>query len=392
MERYYVNNIVNADGIQECCEIIVKEGTISQINKTPPPEDQQSFWYAVPGFIDIHTHGGNGFDIMDCNQDAFSRIAQFHLQNGTTSFLGSSTTAPLDKIELLLEAGEIFQKTNHNRALSGVESSFLGFHLEGPWLSKMNLGAQNGSYIRPPDGKSMDLIRKHSDNIRMVTFSYHHPTSEAFLHTLLNLKIIPACGHDETIDADIVAGFQNGLNHITHLYSSTSSFRRVNGVKHLGTLEMSLITDGVTVEVIADNHHITKFFWDFIIHNKSFDEILIVSDSIMAAGLKEDPNNIYKLGDLDIIIDNGVAWLSDKSIFAGSVSTMYKMFKILINEWNVDICNAVKMTSFNQANKLSILDSIGSIEKNKSADFILLNNNLDIKKIIKSGIPVPLAG
>lgn len=389
MGKYYVNYIVNAESIRECCEIIVEDNTISQINEIKNlPEDQQTFWYAVPGFIDIHTHGGDGFDIMDCDQNAFSRIAQFHLRNGTTSFVGSTITAPLDKIELILKNGKTFREINHKKALHGTESSFLGFHLEGPWLSTKNPGAQNVSYMIPPDKRSIELIRKYSDNIRMITFSYHYPTSDHFLHILLDLKIIPACGHDETIDEDIIKGFRNGLNHITHLYSNTSSFRRVNSVKHLGTLEMSLITESVTVEVIADNQHITRFFWDFITHNKSYKEIIIVSDSIKAAGLKEDPDTIYKLGDMDIIIEKGVALLPDRSTFAGSISTMYKMFKILVKEWDVDICDAVKITSFNQARKLSLQNSIGSIEKNKTADLILLDRNLEIKKIIKSGIPV----
>jgi len=390
MKTYRIRHIVNSNAIINNSIIIIRDNFIEEIRKYPSKENEYSYYYAIPGFIDMHTHGGDGFDIMDGTENAFSSIAKYHLKNGTTSFLGSTITAPIKIIENVLKTGRKYMQINKDKSFSGKESSLLGFHLEGPWISRKNLGAQNKLYVIEPDNYSINLINKYSDIIKMVTFSYHNKKAQMFLHVLLNNGIIPACGHDETIDSDILKGFKNGLNHITHIYSNTSSFQRKNRFKHLGTLEMALMTPGISVEVIADNRHITKYFWNFITHNKSFDDIIIVSDSIKAAGLPENSKKIYHLGELNIIIDQGVAWLPDKSVFAGSISSMYKMFKILVTKWKVNLQEAVKITSFNQAKKLNIYDKIGSIKQGKIADIILMDKDFTIKKILKAGIEVAL--
>ncbi len=107
---------------------------------------------------------------MDDSLDSFSRIAEFHLKNGTTSFIGSTITAPLNKIESILKKGDLFKASNKVKSLHAKESSFLGFHLEGPWISPKNPGAQDLSYIIPPDKRSIELIKKYSESILMVTF------------------------------------------------------------------------------------------------------------------------------------------------------------------------------------------------------------------------------
>ncbi len=387
MKAYNILHIVNANSIIDNSRIVIKDNIIDRIDKI---ERGDTYYYAVPGFIDMHTHGGDGIDIMAGSYKAFSRIAEYNLKNGTTSFLGSTITAPIKEIESVLKTGREYLQINKEKSSGGKESSLLGFHLEGPWISRKNLGAQNKLYVIEADHDSLSFIKNYSDIIKMVTFSYHNKKAGELLQVLIKEKIIPACGHDETLDNDIVEGFKEGLNHITHIYSNTSSFRRKNGFKHLGTLEMALMTPGVSIEVIADNRHITWYFWNFIIHNKSFDDIIIVSDSIKAAGLPEGTNKLYHLGELDIIIDKGVAWLPDKSVFAGSITNMHKMFKILIKDWHVDIRDAVKITSFNQAEKLHISGKTGSIEQGKAADIILMDKALNIKKIIKSGIEVAL--
>ena len=151
---------------------------------------------------------------------------------------------------------------------------------------------------------------------------------------------------------------------------------------------MGLMTEGVKVEVIADGKHITKYFWDFIRHNKKVDDIIIVSDSMRCAGLPAGPDKKYKLGEIDVMIDDGVAWLTDKSAFAGSVATMYSNFKMLVNKWDVNLRDAVRMTSYNQALLLNLAGTVGEIKPERDADFLLLDKDLNLQKIIKSGIEV----
>ncbi len=387
MKSFLVDCIVNPDRTLQNCEISIDEGVVRAV-KPEAPGTGRRYPIAVPGFIDIHTHGGAGHDIMDGEADRFSRIACYHLENGTTSFLGSTATSPPAELDRVLKAARPAMQANAVCAARGEEASLLGIHLEGPWISPARAGAQNPSYMRAPDDEAMSFVRNYADVIRMVTFSYHYPTADSLLDLLLELNIIPACGHDETIDDRILRGFERGLRHITHIYSMTSSFQRVDGLKHLGTLEMALMTPGVIVEVIADGKHVTDHFWRFITHNKQPQDIVVVSDSMRWAGMPDDPDKIHKLGDVDVVVEDGVAWLADRSAFAGSVSTMHLMFRRLVRDWGVDIEDAVRMTSTNQAQELGLGESLGSIAPGKQADFVLLDDDLEILQIVKAGHPV----
>lgn len=383
-KKYYVKNIVNQNETLENCSIVIRDGIIVEVKNEACPVGIRSYDYAIPGFIDMHTHGGNGHELMDNSVDALNIISEFYLQNGTTSFLSSTVTDLLSKTEAVLDTASKFVQTNEQCAMRGTQAKCIGIHLEGPWLSPRNIGAQNTEYCIVPDNKSFALIQKYSEIIKMATFSYHTTESEELLQLLIDNKIIPACGHDETLDEKIILGFHNGIQVVTHIYCVTSTFQRKGGLKHLGTLEMALMTDGVKVEVIADGKHITKYFWDFIIHNKKVEDIIIISDSMRCAGLPESPDMVYKLGSINVVIDNGVAWLEDKSAFAGSVATMYKNFKRLIKEWNVNINDAVRMTSYNQS-ILLCLENLGGIKEGKTADILLLDRDLNLQKIIKTG-------
>ena len=387
-QKYFVKNIINHDKTLKDHVLFIEDDKISKISKDGFHDNNGTYFYAIPGFIDIHTHGGNNNELMDDSIEALDGISRFFLQNGTTSFLASTITAGLDKTESVLKTASEFMPINEKNAGKGMHAKFLGVHLEGPWLSVKNLGAQNPKHCILPLKDSMGMIEKFQEIVKMVTFSYHSPESEKFLEFLVGKNIIPACGHDETHDERILTGFQKGVKVITHIYCSTSTFQRRNGLKHLGTIEMALMTDGIKVEVVADGRHITKYFWEFIIHNKKYEDIIVITDSIRCAGLPEDPNKKYKLGELDIIIDDGVAWLTDKSCFAGSVATMLNNFRRLVSQWNVPINEAVKITSYNQAILLDIADKVGEIRPGVIADILLLDEDLNIKKVVKSGVEV----
>lgn len=385
-KKYYINHIINHDSTLNDHCISINGGKISAVEKEGHPQDCETYCYAIPGFIDMHTHGGNGKELMDNSPDALEEISRFYLQNGTTSFLASTVTSGLDTTESVLKTASGFMKVNGENAGKGYQAKLLGIHLEGPWLSHKNLGAQNPAHCIVPDKKSLELVEKYHELIKMVTFSYHTPESEKLLDLLVKRDIIPACGHDETHDRRILEGFGKGVKVVTHIYCVCSTFQRRNGLKHLGTTEMGLMTEGINVEVIADGKHITKYFWDFIRHNKKVEDIIIVSDSMRCTGLPTGPDKKYKLGEIDVMIDDGVAWLTDKSAFAGSVATMYSNFKILVNRWHVPLNDAVRMTSYNQALLLNLFGKLGEVKPGRDADILLLDKDMNLQKVIKSGV------
>ena len=389
MTTYDVGRIVNPAGTLVDQRITVSGDRIVEV--APIPRSSRGLGIdpsltAVPGFIDLHTHGGAGHDVMDGESDDFAAVAAHHLRTGTTSFLGNTLTAPLGQIETILDGVRNYLPVNKGAAEVGREAEILGIHLEGPWISHNKAGAQNSRYIRSPDSAAMEFVHKNSDVVRIVTFSYHHPNSPEFLRALLDAGVVPACGHDDTTDEQVLDAFSRGLSYITHLYSMSGSFTRVDGRKHLGSVEMALMTPGVSVEVIADGHHITEYFWRFIRHNKDVRDIVIVSDSMRWAGLPADPNEVITMGGVEVIVDDGVAWLADRSAYAGSVSSMHDMFRRLVREWGVPMEDAVRMTSQNQAGIMGIGDRLGSIEPGMQADFLVLDSELEINEVIKAGV------
>lgn len=377
-----VKNLVNHDGISRSCRIIVNGGRIDAVLENEA--GHCDYAYAVPGFIDIHTHGGNGAEVNDNSLEAMRTVNDFYLTHGTTSYLASTVTDSIERIDSILTTADRFIAENRIKAEEGVQAGCIGVHLEGPWLSKVNLGAQNPDFCIPPGPSSRELVKKWADIIRMVTFSYHTEEAPAFLDLLKQHGIIPATGHDAAVDDQIVRGFENGIRVVTHLYCVTSVFCRKADGKHLGTAETALMTKGVDVEVIADGRHITRHMWNFIRNNKPCEEILIISDSMRCAGMPEDPDKVYKLGDVDVVVDDGVAWLKDKSMYAGSVATMHSNFHRLVCDWGVSLPDAVKMTSWNQARLLG-LDGLGLLKAGAGADMVFLDENLDICGVVKSG-------
>jgi N-acetylglucosamine-6-phosphate deacetylase len=399
MPAWFVDRLVNPDGVLERCEIKVEGDRIVSVTPAARSAGADSTAgsdrspahhapLAVPGFIDIHTHGGAGHDLMDQSDTGLPEIAEHHLRNGTTSFVCSTLTAALPALDAVLEWVRGRLPETREAAAAGRAADLLGIHVEGPWISPARAGAQNPAYMHAPNDEAESFIRRHADTIRMVTFSYHYPSSTDFLDLLNELGIIAASGHDETTDERILEGFARGLRHVTHIYSMTSAFQRVDGRKHLGTLEMALMTPGVTVEVIADGRHITEHFWRFITHNKSVDDIMIVSDSMRWAGMPSDPDAVIRVGEHAVVVDDGVAWLADRSAFAGSITNMHAEFVRLVREWGVPLVDAVRMTSWNQAVKLGVSADTGSIAPGKRADFILLEDDLSLAAVVKSGRPV----
>lgn len=379
-----VQKLVTHNRTQENCVIEIDGQTIADIRPASPRE-QPRYARAVPGFIDIHTHGAAGYDISDCSLEAFRTVADHHLRVGTTSFAGTMVTASLDTIKQALETAREFRRGVDREARGGRDPDFLGIHLEGPWIGTENSGAQPKEHIRGFDEESYQLIESYADIVCMVTMDFHDPKALDFMDHLRSHNILPAAGHDAACDEEILAAFARGLDHVTHIYSNTASFQRRNGYKHLGTLEMALCTPGVSVEMIADDRHITKPFYTFIRHNKACEEIIVVSDSIRCTSMPAGPENVYSLGDTKIIVDDGVAWLRDKSCFAGSVSTMADMYRIMVRDWGVSENDAVRMTSYNPAARFGIHDGRGTVAPGGRADIVLLDDSLAVQAVVKSG-------
>ncbi len=278
-----------------------------------------------PGWIDLHVHGGGGHDVMDATPDALRAIARTHVRHGTTALLPTTVAGSARRLR---QVGEAFRDARHGNP-DGAR--LLGLHLEGPYLSRAQRGAQDPAFLRNPDPDESLALLQDCPGIVRWSAAPELPGALAFGRELASRGILPSIAHSDAFHEDILAAVEAGFRHVTHLYSGTSGVRRIDGRRRGGVIEAALLLDALTVEIIADGHHLPPELLQLVRKVKGPDRTALVTDAIRAAGLPEGPS---VLGDLEegqpIVVDGGVAWLPDRSAFAGSVATMDRVLSVMV--------------------------------------------------------------
>ena len=333
----------------------------------------------APGIVEIHSHGGGGFDFMDCSVEAFDTIAKTHISHGVTSMLPTTVSASFDEMKKFFGIYRNISKKPDN--------IFLGLHLEGPYISGEMKGAHNPAYIRCPSEYEVDeLMYCAGDIIKMCTAA---PEIDGIHYMSKRMKekgITLSAGHSYGTFSDIERALELGFSHITHLYSNTPGVRKINQRVNAGILEAAYYFDDIYIELIGDGRHVPKEVLRLALKTKGADKINVTSDSMRAAGT--DLNESYlgvKRPENRVIIEDGVAKLPDRSFYAGSIATGNTMLKWLVNECFVSLNDAFKMLSLTPAAVIGEHSRIGSIVAGKDADIIVLDSDLNIQNVLKKG-------
>ena len=338
--------------------------------------------YVTAGFVDIHTHGGYGADFMDCSIEAFEKALSFHLDNGTTAVVSTSCTAPREEIIKFLE----FAKNYINESCYDI-ARVVGVHLEGPYLSVRNRGAQKLEELAIPERDDYSYMLEYSDIIKTVTISPELAGADKMTKALTEKGIMVSGGHDDGIYPEFMGAVVNGMRHATHLYCAMSELRFKNDVRNVGLREYVLTDDNITAELIADNKHIPPELARMIVRAKGADKVCVVSDSLRCAGMPND-GKIYALGSGEsaqlVRVNDGVATLVDGSKYAGSITCVRNMVKNLIDA-GIPLCDAVRMGTLTPAEIVGISDKYGSIEIGKQADICILSSDFELLKVFLDG-------
>lgn len=327
------------------------------------------------GFIDIHTHGGWGKDCMENTVEAIDTIARYHLYTGTTTFVPTTMTAPVEDIN---------KAVDNIRKYKSDYARIAGVHLEGPYLAQKSAGAHPPKLLITPR-QDDSFVWANSDMVTRVTLAPNLDGAPEFCKKATQKGIQVSLGHDDSIDDEIYACLDNGANSVTHMYNCTSRpSRRSTPKKHLGLTEVGLIDERVTTEVIADDRHVPNALFKMIYKLKGSDKICLVSDSLSVAGM---PEGDYYLGSGEskqkIRIDDGVAVLPDLNTYAGSVTPVGKMvgnlakLGIPLGEC-IDMCTKVPA-------RLIHRDDIGDIAVGKKADINVLDDDLNVAETFLGG-------
>lgn len=384
-----VTKIINAkilqDSVIENKLIYLKGGKIAEISDSNCECDNTidaKGLYVSPGFIDIHTHGGNGYDFMD-GSEAVLNAARLHLQHGTTSICPTTTAS---SVEVLDKSLSEIKSAISASSDTGLVPNIIGVHLEGPYFSPKQSGAQNPQHITSPiPADYQRLVDKYGSLIKRWSFAPELPGSQAFCAYLAEHHIVPSIAHSDATYEDVLKVCDLGCKLITHLYSAMSTITRVNGFRRLGVIESAYLLDDMTVEVIADGKHLPAELLRLIYKFKGSDSICLVTDSMRGAGLADGPSVIGSLTDgLPCIIEDGVAKLPDRTAFAGSVATADRLIRTMTSVAGVSLTEAVKMMTQTPARVMG-LNFKGRIQENYDADLVLFDEDINIQRVILNG-------
>ena len=347
--------------------------------------------FVSPGFIDIHLHGGGGHDVMEGAVEGLKAIAEAHARGGTTSWLGTTLTAPIDQIEKALAAMEKVVDASQNRG-----ARLLGAHLEGPYFSLEQAGAQNPAYLKNPNLSEFGKLADTFSCIKRVSAAPELPGALELGTELRRRGILASIGHSNATYQDVIKGMEAGFTHVTHIYSGMSSVRRINAYRFSGVLETTLLLDDLTTEMIVDGHHLPPSLLRLIIKAKGTDRVCAITDATAPAGL--GPGK-YQLGGLDVIVEDVVAEgyeaqlkkgdcvakLADRSAFAGSVATMNKVVRNLVRLANVPPLDAVKMATWTPARIIGMSHERGLLAPGMKADLVAFDKDFNVRMTIVEG-------
>ncbi|WAH36064.1 N-acetylglucosamine-6-phosphate deacetylase [Alicyclobacillus dauci] len=322
--------------------------------------------WVLPGLIDIHIHGGDGYEVMDGTVKAMEAISRFHATHGTTGWLPTTLTAPIDDLERAVEAAS----ETARRPVYGAQ--VLGVHLEGPFISPERCGAQNPAFVIPPSIDVLERLAGVAEGlVKKVTIAPEREGAIEAIRWMRSHDIIPSIGHTDGTLAETLAGVSAGATHATHLFNAMRGLHHREG----GTVGAVLLSEDVVCELIADGHHVDVDVMKLVYRVKGRDKMVLITDAMAAAG---KPDGHYKLGELDVIVEGGVAVLEEGHNLAGSTLTMDAAVRNMVRRVGVTMWDAAHMASTVPARELGLLNAKGSIALGKDADLVMMDEALHV--------------
>ena len=323
--------------------------------------------YVTAGFIDLHCHGGGGVD-FSAGKD-ISVPVMTHLRHGTTTMFPTVVSTDMAVLE---------------KAICAIEKADLpmigGIHLEGPYLSPAQTGAQNPEALRRPVAEEYDPILK---NHKIARWDYAPERDEnfGFLQALCDAGVVAAAAHTDATCHQMEAAADRGCRLITHLYSCTSTIRREMGFRVAGVVEAAYLRDDIYAELIADGCHLPPELLRLAYKQKGADKLALVTDAMQAAGLAESGE--FEIGGVPCIIEDGVAKLLDRSAFAGSIATTDRLVRTCVKA-GIPLADSVKMMTQTPAAIMGLANK-GVLAEGYNADIVVFDENIDIQVVFVQG-------
>lgn len=368
-------------------DLVLKDGLIDYIGRerveASPDMDviDVTGKYVSAGFIDLHTHGAGGADFMDGDIWSYGKALDMHAAHGTTLLYPTTLSGSRQSLSDALAA----YRSAAGSCTGGA--SMGGLHLEGPYFSPAQAGAQDRRYLRNPDPSEYGPLMEAADgDIARWSLAPELPGALEMAESLRHRGVLMAMGHTDATFDECDAAFRAGFTHFTHFYSCMSTVSRRNAFRYAGAVEYGYYNDDVTVEVIGDGIHVPESLLKLIFRIKGTDRIALVTDSMRAAGM---PDGRYILGSLadgqEVIVEDGVAKLPDRTAFAGSVATMDRAVRTVTRLTGRPLPEIVRCATEISAGIMGISDRKGSVKRGYDADIVVFDGNVDVHYTIVGG-------
>jgi N-acetylglucosamine-6-phosphate deacetylase len=384
-QKIYNGKLITPSGIIPQGTIVITDGVITDVGQknievNDAIEIDAQGKYISPGFIDIHVHGGGGYDFMDAHETAFLKIAETHAQYGTTAMLPTTLTSTKAG---MLQTLAVYEEANRKNTNG---SQFLGMHLEGPYFALSQRGAQDPKYIRNPDPEEYRDILAKTSCIRRWSAAPELEGAIEFGKYVKSKGILPAVAHTDAIYEDVIKAFEVGYTLATHLYSAMSGVTRRNAFRYAGVIESAFLIDDMDVEIITDGAHLPAPLLKLVYKIKGPDRTALITDAMRAAGtdVTESVLGNKDVG-LKVIVEDGVAKLPDRTSFAGSVATADRLIRTMITMAEVSLADTIKMAAATPARILGVQDRKGELVVGKDADIVLFDDAIHVSMTMIGG-------
>lgn len=373
---------VVTDGKKFLSDVYLEDGKILAVTTDSLSYDEEidaTGKFVAPAFIDIHIHGAANCDFLDNTPETFATVAREVVKHGAGTIIPTITSASREETIECVKTFESIRECDFGGA------NMPGVHLEGPYFSPKQCGAQEPDKIRDFTPDEYNAVLGASKYVMRWSAAPELDGMEGFAKAMRDHGALAAIGHSDAETDVCEKAFREGFTHVTHLYSCTSMVHRRNAYRYAGIVEYAYLNDDMTVEIIADGKHLPADLLKLIYKIKGREKIALITDSIRAAGLGE---GVFKIGSLTdgmkINVHDGVAFIEDGTAFAGSVAFCDRLVRNMVNLAEVSLEDAVYMATKTPA-KIMKLDTKGSLTAGFDADVVIFEGDVEICRTIVGG-------
>ena len=368
---YTADYIILEDKVLENYYMEVKKGKIKSFSKEEPETYEYLGEIIAPGLVDTHIHGYDGEDIMNAKKGGLEIISKGLLEMGVTSFLPTTLT---DSTERLNQACKVIGQEYKDVTGAKVRGVFL----EGPFFTEKYKGAQNEKYMSDPDIEKLKKWKELSDGlVNKIAIAPERDGVIDFIHKANAMGIAVALGHSDASYEQAMDAVNEGANIFVHTYNGMSGLHHRNP----GMVGAAMNSDAIS-ELICDGHHVSPASANVLMNAKGRDRIALITDCMSAGGMADGD---YKLGEFDVIVENGTARLKEGGNLAGSILKLKDAVKNVVDWQIADAFEAIQMASLIPAKSVGIDNVCGKLKVGYDADFIVLDQDLELKATYLNG-------